>query len=374
MSAYAQFELTLDAFIHRLPRPKRFSPAYLTAGTRRCFIAIAGFEPRCLEVARLAVEAEWHADTSVLVEYSYEPMAVANSRHTPALRTLLQKINNGGELVEIEHNECDFATDFGERLLSTLSQAGVDTSCPETHIVLDITVGTSRLLLEGLHALLGTQANLTLTYSEASDYRPSFAEHLQHKEASQNARSTCPEFLSIGVERVELLHRIRGRSADARPTYLAAFPSFTPIRMQAVIEEVAPSRVHWLFGIPHLVRNRWRLDAQRDYHADMYEHLHRHCYVSTFDYRETLAVLDAIYQRRKDDYAMVVCSLGSKLQKVGQVLFHLLRPEAGAVVSVPRVWDTERFSADTTRAAYCIPLGPCDVLRRDLWRTRTFCL
>jgi hypothetical protein len=130
--------------------------------------------------------------------------------------------------------------------------------------------------------------------------------------------------------------------------------------------------VHWLFGIPHLVKNRWRIDAQRRFHQQFCEHSHRHCYVSTFDYRETLVVLESIYKQRIKDYSPMICSLGSKLQKVGQVLFHILRPEVGAVVSVPRIWDPQRFSSETPRAVYLVPLGDCRKLRERLWLSRTF--
>ena len=154
--------------------------------------------------------------------------------------------------------------------------------------------------------------------------------------------------------------------------YLAAFPSFTPTRIAAVIEELSPSRVHWLYGIPHLLRNRWRIDAQVLYHKAYVEPLHRHCYVSTLDYRETLQVLEYIYRSRHPSYALLVCSLGSKLQKVGQVLFHHLRPEAGAVVSIPRTWNPERFSSVPVCALHSLSLGSCASLRDSLWSTRRY--
>ncbi len=236
----------------------------------------------------------------------------------------------------------------------------------------DITVGSSRLLLEGLHALLNTDVELTLVYVEAAEYRPGYNEYIEDKKNTVHVGRLGRDFLTFGVDRIELLHRLMGRSADARPTYVIAVPSFTPTRISAVLEEMAPSMVHWFFGIPHLVHNRWRWDAQLYYHNALIEPSHKQSYVSTFDYREMLEVLESTYRENRIDYNLLVCSLGSKLQKVGQILFHILRPEVGAIVSIPNRWDPERFSSQNVRACYTLQLGPCARLRRALRRTRTY--
>ena len=221
-------------------------------------------------------------------------------------------------------------------------------------------------------ALLNTDIKLTLVYSEATEYRPSYNEYIEDKNNTMYVARPGRDFLTFGVDRVELLHRLMGRVADARPTYVVAVPSFTPTRISAVLEEMAPSIVHWLFGIPHLVRNRWRLDAQQYYHNTLIESSHKQSYISTFDYREMLDILEKTYRENRVDHNLLVCSLGSKLQKVGQILFHILRPEVGAVVSIPDRWDPERFSSQDARACYAIQLGSCRRLRRNLWRTRTY--
>ena len=181
-----------------------------------------------------------------------------------------------------------------------------------------------------------------------------------------------PEFLTHGVDKVEVLRRIPGHDADSRPTFLVVFPAFARTRVSAVIEELCPSRVQWMFGVPHIVENRWRLDAQREYHTALIEKSHRHCYVSTFDYRETLSVLESVYRKRRQTYGIFVCSLGSKLQKLGQAIFHILRPEVAALVSIPRVWEPEKYSDERPRAVYGLDLGSCQRLRERLWSTRRF--
>lgn len=282
----------------------------------------------------------------------------------------LSLLSQGRSPEVLDHNDHGLDVDFGQQLLHTLHKMGIDLQSAATHIVFDITVGSSRLLLEGLHALLQTEVRLTLAYTEVSSYRPSFDEYRRHLEERRVRQIEPPEFLTHGVDRVEVLKSIPGRNADARPAYLVVFPGFAFTRVSAVIDELAPSRVQWIFGIPHLVSNRWRIDAQRDYHQSLIERSHRHCFVSTFDYRETLDVLEQIYRKRRGEYGIFVASLGSKMQKVGQALFHVLRPEAAAVVSIPRIWNDDRFSDETPRGVYMLDLGECGDLRKALWQTR----
>ena len=337
-----------------------------------CLVAILGFEARCYAAAEALDPRRWSPRKAVCIEYRQDEMRDANNRHRPRFVAAITRLVSAENQIWLSHDDHSVDTDFGDQLCSALSTNGFDLSSPRTRIILDISVGSSRLLLEGLHALLQSGASLTILYAEASEYRPSFEEYRTFVERHSASEISTPEFLAHGIDKVAPLRRLPGQNADARPTYLTVVPSFTPLRIGAVLEELSPNRVYWLFGLPHLVRNRWRLDAQLQYHAHLVQGHHRHCYVSTFDYREMLIVLEATYRRQRSDYSLLICSLGSKMQKLGQALFHILRPEVGAVVSIPKVWDPESYSGDKPRSIYSISLGDCDKLRTALWRTRTF--
>lgn len=368
-----QFESDFAAVVDALPAASPLTSTGLRVFSPRrvCLVTIVGFEQRCLSAAAQLASLGWRADSVICVEYGQADMKTANTVHRASMLAHLAEISGREEPIWILHDDHDLTVDFGDSLLHALRSEGFGLDGKSEQIIFDISVGSSRLLLEGLHALMTGNTTLSLLYSEAPEYRPSFEEYLSYIEQRRHSHVSAPEFLTLGVDHVEVLRRFAGNSADDRPTYLAVIPSFTPVRIDAAIEELSPSRVHWVFGIPHLVRNRWRLDAQRDYHAHLLQAFHRHCYVSTFDYREILTVLESIYQKRRREYHLLICSLGSKMQKVGQVLFHLLRPEVGAAVSVPRIWDSERYSGDIPRAVYLLNLGDCGELRGDLWRTRT---
>lgn len=367
----AIYDLDFDEFIWQLPVPSPLNSAF---PNRRytALLCIAGFEPRCYASLKRLFEIDCKFDSTFCIHYEHKEMSEANEVHAQELFTDLSVLSGGQNPFDIYHNTIDFTKDFGEYLVRALSDTGIDLHSSDTRICFDISVGSSRLLLEGLHGLLSTEVDLTLLYSESEYYRPSFDEYIQYHSGHKSGIVVPPEFLTLGVERVELLKRILGTNTDTRPTYLVLFPSFSPTRIGAVIEELSPSRVYWLFGIPHLVKNRWRIDAQTEYHANLIEQSHGHCYVSTFDYRETLQALDNIYREYSKDFTILICSLGSKLQKVGQVLFHYLRPEVGAVASIPRQWDPENYSGKEAREVYFIALGNCKDLRTQLWHTRTF--
>jgi hypothetical protein len=344
--------------------------ASLKSAGKTCFIGILGFERRCSSAAKALAQKGWRADAVLPVHYAHAEMQEANERHKEEFYQSLRSLGGNVSHITLEHSDHDLNKDFGYTLLEGLRELGLDTSSADTHVILDITVGSSRLLLEGLHALLSSSVNVTLIYSEVADYRPAFGEYQSYLENQHTPQVTAPEFLTVGVDKVELLRRIPGVSADPRAVFLVVFPSFAPTRVLGVIEELSPSRVHWMFGIPHLVRNRWRLDAQREYHRHLIERLHRSCYVSTFDYRETFEVLETVYRKRQANYAVLVCSLGSKLQKVGQVLFHLLRPETGAIAVIPRAWNPDGYSGEQAIAVHMLRLGPAAQLRRYLWGAR----
>lgn len=335
-----------------------------------CVIGIAGFEPRCYAAAQSMQSLGWSTRSTVCVRYSNTGMEAPNRKYYEKLCVRLTAIGDGVAPRNVEHDDHRVDLGFGDQIIRDLRDMDVDIESDQTHIVFDITVGSSRLLLEGIHALLQTDVRLTLTYTEVARYRPSFDEYRRHLDEARVRQVEPQEFLTRGVDRVEILKTIPGQNADSRPAYLVVFPAFAFSRVSAVIDELAPSRVQWIFGIPHLVENRWRIDAQRGYHQSLIEQSHRHCYVSTIDYRETLQVLERTYQKRHEDYGLFVASLGSKMQKVGQVLFHVLRPEVAAVVSIPRIWNEERFSGETPRAVYSLDLGSCRELRDALWKTR----
>lgn len=362
------YELPLSQLIEELPAPERLERVRADTNAS-CFIGICGFEARCLAAVRRLKELGWCASKGVCVKYNDTSMETENAKHYEAMAREISALIGGGVPATISHDDHHLDADFGSKLIELLREMDVNVDDPSVHIVVDITVGSSRLLLEGLHALFQCKASVTLVYSESARYRPFFSEYLEHVEEQRLHVVPPPEFLTHGVDRVEVLRRFPGRYSDARPALVIVFPSFSFTRSSAIIEELSPSRVQWIFGVPHLVENRWRLDAQKAYHRGLVDKSHRECYVSTFDYRETLEVLENVYRKRRDNYSVFIASLGSKMQKVGQVLFHMMRPEAAAVVSIPRIWDADRFSSDEPRAVFALQFGACEALQAALRST-----
>lgn len=367
------FEKNFEEFVESLPEPIRLEKYSITSPKQSCFVGILGFETRCYAVAQSLSKEGFKADLCIMANYSQVEMKEKNSINRDTLFEAMKNISRKDIPIELDHNDLGIKEDFGKSLLEKLALGGIDIESNNSHVFFDISVGSSRLLLEGLYALINTNINLTLLYSEVKNYRPFSDEYKDFLKENEQSGVSSPEFLSTGIEKIDLLNSIPGRFADGRPTALIVFPSFTPLRIGSVIDDLSPNLVHWIFGIPHLVSNRWRIKAQEYYHHPLIRQLHSVDFVSTFDYRETLWALNNFYIEKKKDFNILICSLGSKLQKVGQVIFHILRPDVGAVVSIPKLWDTNRHD-ETVRSIYVVPLGDCSKLRDELIKTKTFTL
>src|SRR5207237_10229039 len=88
--------------------------------------------------------------------------------------------------------------------------------------------------------------------------------------------------------------------------------------------------------------------------------------ISTFDYRETLAVLDRILREKVGHYNVTVAPFGSKMQGVGIALFNLLYPEIRIILAKPREYNSA-YSGRTC-ATWPVDFGSTAEMRRRLER------
>ena len=174
MKYSTQFQKDFNELLRYLPQPVYLKENAIPEQPDSCIICISGFEPRCFAAANQLAGMNWHTNAAICVHYAQKEMLRANNKHKEKLYKVLTKLTRGDEPIPLTHDDHDFQVDFGNQLLKTLSDNGLNINSRDTHIVFDITVGSSRLLLEGLHALLTSGVTLTLVYSEATTYRPFF--------------------------------------------------------------------------------------------------------------------------------------------------------------------------------------------------------
>jgi hypothetical protein len=122
-------------------------------------------------------------------------------------------------------------------------------------------------------------------------------------------------------------------------------------------------KVVWLLGIPHLTEDRWRLDAMKRINAigvDMPQYE-----VSTFDYRDTLRVLESLHVDKSDSHTITLSPLGSKMQALGTALFCYMHPDVRLIFSTPKEYNAALYS-EGCKDIWEVDLGGLGELRGRL--------
>jgi hypothetical protein len=232
---------------------------------------------------------------------------------------------------------------------------------------MDISVAANRLLLRCMKVLLEYDLNLRIIYSEAAIYHPTREEYDQ-----DTARWQRDDLLGLerGVSSVTPSIDHPGHALDPLPDFLILFPSFKPERSRAVISYVDPSllmnpgdKVVWLLGVPRLPEDGWRLDVMKRINAigeamPQYE-------ASTFDYKDTLRVLERLHMEKSEGYTITLSPLGSKMQALATALFCYLHPDVRVIFSMPKEYNAAQYS-EGCKNVWEIDFGAIDELRRSL--------
>jgi len=237
----------------------------------------------------------------------------------------------------------------------------------EANVIFDVSGVANRLLMRCMKVLLSLNIRLTILYSEAAKYYPTREEYEENPEKWQSEESLG---LERGVSDVILSEEYPGYHIDQLPDCVILFPSFNKERARAVISEIDPSlltaaenQVLWLLGIPHLDEDRWRLDAMRKINQLSDSSIQYQ--VSTFDYRDSLRTLEAIYLNRLGQCKFTLSSMGSKMQALGAALFCYLRPDVRVVFAIPREYNAGKYS-DGCKATWMVDFGSTRELRISL--------
>ena len=212
--------------------------------------------------------------------------------------------------------------------------------------------------------LLEAEACLSVFYSEAATYHPTKTEY----EAQPSVwREESLLGLERGVGAVRPSREVPGQHFDPLPDAIILFPTFKPERSQAVIDFVDPSligtrgeEIVWLVGIPHLQENRWRIQALREINGLSDEDVQHE--ISTLFYQETLATLEAVYNRLSGRFKLTLSPIGSKMQALGSSLFCYIHPDARIVFAIPKEYNAAQYS-EGCRETWKIEFGPLSDLR-----------
>ncbi|HEX4963626.1 MAG TPA: hypothetical protein VF173_22550 [Thermoanaerobaculia bacterium] len=323
------------------------------------FLCALGFEPRCLTHPRRLKNAGYKARRAAYFKYATN--LDNNMVNLPGLESYLRAITPNVEPLDAD------TTDFTSRLRAFLDLIMSEASEKPPRITLDVSVTANRLLLRCMKVLLEYDIRLRIIYSEAALYRPTKKEYEHEPEKWER-----DDLLGLerGVSEVMPSIDHPGYALDPLPDFLVLFPSFKPERSKAVISFVDPSllansggKVAWLLGVPHLKEDSWRLDAMKKINGISEAMLQYE--VSTFDYKDTLQVLERIHAEKSESHTITMSPLGSKMQALGTALFCYMHPDVRVIFSMPKEYNAAQYS-EGCKDVWEIDFGSLDDLRRSL--------
>ncbi len=311
-------------------------------GANDCLLVCAGFEDRSVEVLK-RIQDEGRTRFSVGV-VRYLPEYPQN--RVEELRTISRHV--GLSVTEFVYDR-ENPSGFGEELR--------DFSQTSSRVFVDIS-GMSRLLIvQALVALAGNQRHaVSVVYGEADDYPPS-KEEIRRDQDEDETRAVL-SYLSSGIFEIAAAPELSAVSMLGEAIRLVAFASFNPAQLSNLIQELQPTYVEFIHGLPPRQNNKWRTQAIRELNKGILEEFRgkREQDASTLDYRETLNLLLSIYSERNEFDRIVVAPTGSKMQAVAVGLFRAALNDVQIVYPTPQVFSNPDAYTKGVRQLYQVDL------------------
>jgi hypothetical protein len=294
---------------------------------RTLFIVACGFEERAVAFLKSALEQGCNNFRVLAIEYlpHYETNRKAELEYLCRTRNI--------DLSWIVYDRLE-PEGVGQKILTNCSL--------EYQVLMDIS-GMSRLLIVQLLVVLGRRPmgfeGIQIIYAEAQEYPPSFDEFKADCDlAKQENGDPEPAFISWGVQALAVIPELTSPSMQGQATRLITFPSFNRTQLRQTVDELQPTRVDLIDGIPPCKDFIWRLQAIREWNAGVIATLPNltNCQTSTLDYRETLRVLIGIYADYSVYEKLVIAPTGSKMQSVAVGLAVAFISDFQVVYPIPK--------------------------------------
>ena len=313
-----------------------------------CLVVCAGFEDRAVHTIGRIQEAGSSKPHVVLI--AYLPYSEAN--RIGRIRELAAR--GDFSVTEITYNR-EEPSGIGDTLRGIVGLYG--------HVWLDIS-GMSRLLIVQLIvALVGAPGpDVGVIYCEARSYAPTQMQ--VEKDMDQRGESLTTSYLSSGILEVASAAELSSVSMGGEAIRLVAFPSFDPIQLANLIQELQPTYADIIHGLPDREENRWRRGAICKLNSEALRELRdrNDNDTSTLDYRETLGVLLDIYVARSMFDRIVIAPTGSKMQSVAVGLVRSVLYDIQVVYPTPDVFATPSEYTTGVRHVYELEV-PGDIVK-----------
>lgn len=314
-----------------------------------CLIACAGFEDRSVEALRRVCDHGSHDFKVILI--TYQPYYSENLDDN--IREICQRCNVGTMDVVYDRENPSGIGDEVANLVGGFDRIFIDIS------------GMSRLLIvQIIVALLGVAhrrpAPMMLLYSEAGIYFPTEDQVENDQDSSlKTSGVTSLSYMSSGIFEVATDAALSSVAMLGAEIRLVAFPSFDPIQLKNLVEELQPTYTDLVYGTRPSLVNRWRKEAIRRLNSSIVSSLvgsHGCFESSTLDYRDTLRVLLEIYKDRSMFDRILVAPTGSKMQAVAVGILRAVLYDVQIVYPTPREFTQPNRYTSGVRRLYSVDL------------------
>ena len=293
-------------------------------GQTNIIVLAAGFEDRSLVALQRLKKTGVTGFDLLIIEYLPE----YEQNQSDKIREIAGEMS--GNVTVLVYNTQDPAG-FGEKIKSHCISY--------SRVLLDIS-GMSRLLIvQAIVALLGiSHVDLSLVYSQADVYPPS-RDVVESDEQTDGIKVNLG-YLSSGVFEVATTPELGSLAMPGEPIRLIAFPSFDPAQLANLVQELQPTYIDLIHGIPPNPSLQWRIEAVKRLNSSVLKHreLKDQYYASTLHYSHTLDVLLAIYRATSATNRLVLAPTGSKMQAVAVGIFRTVFRDIQIVYPTPQVF------------------------------------
>lgn len=304
------------------------------------YIMFLGFEDRCTSIINKIIKNNINIENLCIINYSSNEKD--NAINKPKLAKLLKQLKCS-QTEFIDGN--NFYSDIKKYLESVIKQ----TNQP-SNVCLDISTGSSKLIVTMMKILFDYNISLKVLYAEAQNYLPSVDEFYKDKQLW----STEEGFgISKGIGEVIVNPEFTGSTED-KPNYIISFPTFKPERTKAIFTYIDESfntsfdltKVVYFVGCPNMKEKEKQ--ARMEMVKEINNIQDNNCMnVSTLDYKDTLRSLYKVYQEHNLQYRINISALGSKMQAIGIAIFCNTFNEVAVYHAVPKQFNAKEYSSGT---------------------------
>lgn len=335
--------------IHRLSKHRSLKSHF------DLFIGAVGFEDRALAVPTALADRQISVGEAALIEYDLNNGP--NSRNRRPLARLMNTLTKGNAYIPISAPVSTRESHLPESLDDILSEMDHETI---PSIALDCSCCSSVILAQLVVKLLSINCKLTLFYAEPLAYLP------RRREWEQKKRNLLPRLGPLyarDVRYVALPPILQGVPHDELPLLQVLFPPEGTARTAGVLGSRDPSKRIWIFGEFRKKRDSHHTEIAQLHASPLMHHEDTWGLVSSFNYRDTLLALGALYEENWLRYRLAIMPHGSKMQTVAASLFHIARP-VSLVFAMPKLRDIEISSG--SGSVWVVELGLSSKLQTRL--------